>query len=122
MNELERMELKISSFLRWGVFLCGAVIGIGWILAFKSANDPFKNLQTYHQISLINHLEIAFMLEEWGRLLSFMGLGLLILLPVMRVFLSIILFLKQNEKTMALIGAMVLIGLLVSFSLGGVEN
>jgi len=37
---------------------------------------------------------------------------------VLRVFLSVILFIKQKEKSMALIGAIVLIGLILSFSLG----
>jgi uncharacterized membrane protein len=122
MNDLERMELKISKFLRWGVIFSGSIIALGWMFSFKAGSNPFTNLQTYHQISLLNSLAIAFMLEEWGKLLAFFGLGMLISLPVIRVFLSVVLFLKQREKKMALIGAIVLSGLFLSFSLGLVDH
>jgi uncharacterized membrane protein len=122
MSELERMELKISKFLRLGVILSGVIIAIGWAISFKADSNPFSNLQNYHQISLLNSLQIAFMLEEWGKMLTYFGLGMLISLPVLRVFLSMVLFFKQGEKAMALIGAMVLVGLIMSFSLGVLEH
>ena len=117
-DDLERMELKISKFLRAGVVVSGFFIAVGWVWSFKSDVDPFAYLQTYHPLSLMDHLEISFMLEYWGKMVSYFGLALLISLPVIRVFLSVILFIKQKEKAMALIGATVLIGLVLSFSLG----
>lgn len=122
MNELERMELKISKFLRIGVIISGTIIAIGWALSFNDDYDPFENLKTYHQISLINSFQIQFMLENWGLLIIYFGLMILISLPVLRVFLSIVLFVKQKEKTMALIGAIVLVGLILSFSLGNLGH
>lgn len=118
MNDLETMELKISKFLRAGVAVAGLIIAIGWIMAFKADSDPFEPLQTYRPYSLIDSLQMNALLENWGKVITYMGLTILISLPVIRVFLSIILFVKQKEKTMALIGAIVLIGLILSFSLG----
>lgn len=119
MNELERMELKISKFLRIGVIISGAIITLGWAMSFQADYDPFENLKTYHQISLIDSFQIQFMLENWGRLIVYFGLMILISLPVLRVLLSVVLFVKQKEKKMAFIGAIVLLGLILSFSLGG---
>ena len=118
MNDLETMELKISKFLRIGVVISGLVITVGWLMAFKADSDPFAPLQTYQPYSLIDSLQMNVLLENWGKVIAYMGLTILITLPVIRVFLSIILFIKQKEKTMALIGAIVLIGLMLSFSLG----
>ncbi len=118
MNGVERMELKISRFLRWGVISAGSVIAIGWIMSFKADSDPFAPLQTYQQLTLLQGLKVQIILENWGKLIAYVGLGMLISLPVIRVILSVILLLKSKEKTMALIGALVLVGLILSFSLG----
>jgi len=118
MNELERMELKISKFLRVGVLISGITIAAGWIWSFDPNADPFANLQTYRPLNLMDSFEISFMLQYWGRMLCYLGLFFLISLPVIRVLLSILLFIKQKEKAMALIGAIVLVGLILSFSLG----
>lgn len=118
MNDLETMELKISKFLRAGVVVSGLIIATGWMMSFKADSDPFAPLQTYQHYSLIDSLQMNALLDNWGKVIAYMGLTFLISLPVIRVFLSIILFIKQKEKTMALIGAIVLIGLILSFSLG----
>lgn len=118
MNDIETMELKISKFLRWGVLISGVVITIGWLMSFKADSDPFEPLRTYRSYSLIDSIQMNALLENWGKIIAYLGLTFLISLPVIRVFLSIILFIKQKEKTMALIGAIVLIGLMLSFSLG----
>ena len=122
MNDIEnRMELKISKFLRYGVIVSGIIIAIGWAMSFKPDADPFASLQTYESFNLIDSLQMHAILQNWGKLISYLGLTILISLPVLRVFLSVILFIVQKEKTMALIGAIVLIGLILSFSLG-IEN
>jgi uncharacterized membrane protein len=119
MNDLEnKMELKISKFLRNGVVVSGIIIAIGWAMSFKPDSDPFASLQTYESFNLIDSLQMHAILQNWGKLISYLGLTILISLPVLRVFLSMILFITQKEKTMALIGAIVLIGLILSFSLG----
>ncbi len=118
MDDIVSMEVRIAKFLRAGVVVSGIFITIGWLWSFKSDYDPFAPLQSYSPLSLMDSLEVSFMLKYWGRIVSYIGLIILISLPVLRVFLSVILFIKQKEKTMALIGAIVLIGLILSFSLG----
>ncbi len=118
MRNLETMELKISKFLRIGVLISGLIILTGWGLSFKPDADPFAPLQTYSSFNLIDSLQMHFILQNWGKIIAYVGLLFLISLPVIRVFLSIILFIKQKEKIMALIGAIVLVGLILSFRLG----
>lgn len=118
MNEFETLEFKIAKFLRAGVVLAGIVIGTGWILSFKGGADPFLRLKVYEPLNFIDSLQANVILQNWGKLIAYLGLVILISLPVIRVFLSVILFIKQKEKIMALIGLMVLIGLILSFSMG----
>lgn len=118
MKDLETMELKISKFLRFGVILSGIIILTGWMMSFRPASDPFISLQTYSSFNLIDSLQMHAILQNWGKIITYFGLSILISLPILRVFLSVILFIKQKEKIMALLGAIVLIGLILSFSLG----
>ena len=118
MDNIETMELKISKFLRIGVVFSGIVITIGWVWSFKSAINPFLALQIYEPLNLVDSLQASFILQNWGKMVCYLGLGFLISLPVIRVFLSIILFIKQKEMIMAAIGTLVLLGLILSFSLG----
>jgi uncharacterized membrane protein len=112
------MELKLAKLLQRGVLISGLMLLVGWMSSFELNHNPFNNLKIYHHISLIKGLEIAFMLEEWGRLLSFLGLGVLITLPTLRVMMTIMLFIKDNEKTMAAVASLVFLGLIYSFGLG----
>lgn len=118
MNDLDRMELKISKFLRYGVIVAGLIILIGWIVSFNPDKNPFIGLQTYRPFTIFDSIQMYVILESWGNLIIYFGLSLLISLPILRVVLSTVLFMKQKEKTMALIGATVLLGLILSFSLG----
>jgi uncharacterized membrane protein len=119
MNEnLERMELKIAKFLRVGVVVSGITMLIGWAWSFKVNVDPFASLQTYSSLTFVQSIKVCLLLRYWGRLLIYLGLIILISLPIIRVILSTYLFIKQKEKTMALIGAIVMLGLILSFSLG----
>lgn len=118
MKDLESMELKIAKFLRVGVLVSGIIILIGWLISFKPEKDPFLPLQTYRPYGLIDRLQVHAMLSDWGPVITYLGLGLLISLPVLRVLLSTFLFIKQKEKLMALIGSLVMLGLITSFSLG----
>lgn len=118
MKDLETMELKIARFLRTGVVVSGLIILTGWLVSFKPDSDPFLPLQTYAPYGLIDRLQVHALLSDWGPVITYFGLGILISLPVLRVFLSTILFIKQKEKMMALIGFIVMLGLILSFSLG----
>ncbi len=112
------LQFKIAKFLRIGVIISGLVMTLGWILSFKAEAEPFSSLRNYQQIDFFLQFQLAFMDQNWGRMISYCGLILLISLPVFRVFLSVILFMKQKEYMMSAIGITVFVGLLVSFSLG----
>ena len=118
MDKIETLELKIAKFLRLGVLVAGLLMLSGWLLSFEWAGNPLERFQTYSQLSLLLHLELALMDQNWGLLLSYVGLISLISLPVIRVFLTMILFLKQKEFILGAVAALVLLGLVLSFTFG----
>lgn len=120
MNDIDMntMELKISKFLRAGVIFSGIIICIGWGMSFKADSNPFIPLQTYSHLNLVDSIQMQAILQNWGKIIAYFGLTILISLPAIRVFLSILLFIKQKEKAMAILGMIVLFGLILSFSLG----
>lgn len=118
MDRLESLELKISKFLRIGVFVAGAFMFIGWLSHSLTQPDSFENLRTYQPIHLIATLKEAWQQRAWGVLISYTGLAMLISLPITRVFLTAVLFIKQKEFLLAGIAFFVLAALIVSFSLG----
>lgn len=117
-DNLETMELKIAKFLRAGVVVSGITMLVGWIWGFKLDGDPFAPLQTYSSLTFVQSIKVCLLMRYWGRLLVYLGLMILISLPIIRVILSTYLFVKQKEKEMALVGAIVLVGLVLSFTLG----
>lgn len=118
MNEIESLELKIAKFLRGGVFLAGAVMFVGWCWKFKWAGNPFFNFEVYDRIPLTDLIKQHIYLKDWGLLVSYAGLLILISLPLIRVMLTAILFVKQKEYTLAAIAFIVLSGLTASMLLG----
>ena len=118
MKDIDKMELLISKFLRFGVIVSGLIILSGWLMSFEADRNPFTSLQSYQHFSLINSLEMNFILNNWGKVISYLGLMMLISLPILRVFLSMILFIRHKEKIMALLSLVVFIGLILSFLMG----
>ncbi len=118
MRDIDKMELLISKFLRFGVIVSGLIILSGWLMSFEADRNPFTSLQSYQHLSLINSLEMNFILNNWGKVISYLGLMMLISLPILRVFLSMILFIRHKEKIMALLSLVVFIGLILSFLMG----
>lgn len=118
MSTIENLELKIAKFLRVGVAVAGVLMFIGWAMQIKWSGDPFFNFKHYDQIPLKDMIEFAIYRKQWGILVSYTGLVTLISLPVIRVVLTAYLFLRQKEKILAGIAAIVLVGLIVSMTLG----
>jgi uncharacterized membrane protein len=118
MKDINKMELLISKFLRLGVIISGLIILSGWLMSFEADRNPFISLQSYQHFSLINSLEMNFILNNWGKVISYFGLMMLISLPTLRVFLSMILFIRHKEKMMAFLSLIVFIGLILSFLMG----
>lgn len=118
MNKIESLELKIATFLRIGVIIAGIIMFAGWMSQFKLNGDPFFNFQTYDHIPLQDLIALHLRRGHWGALLSYLGLAALISLPLIRVLLTTILFLRQKEFALAFIALTVLMGLLFSMYLG----
>jgi uncharacterized membrane protein len=118
MDKLMTLEFKIAKFLRIGVLVAGLLMLIGWLTSFQWAGNPLEKFHSYSQLPVFLHLELALMDENWGLLISYVGLLALISLPVLRVLLTMILFIKQKEFILAGVAALVVIGLLVSFTFG----
>ena len=118
MKPLDGLELKIAWFLRIGVIAAGVILLSGWLTKFKLNGNPFFNFQTYDQIYLTDLIQFHLKNKDWGVLLSYAGLVILILLPFIRVLLTSYLFIRQGEYRLALIAVAVLLGLIISMSLG----
>lgn len=118
MKRIEELELKISLFLRWGVICAGIIILSGWLFDLNLNTNPFFNFTSYDPISLKELVIFYFARKNWAALITLSGLGILILLPVIRVMLTTYLFLKQKDKVLALIAFSVFLGLILSFSMG----
>lgn len=116
-NELD-LELRISKFLRAGVVVAGILMLIGWLSNLILHGSNFESLKVYESISLGDSLRAAVNAGAWGDLCAYFGLLTLISLPLIRVFLTSIIFLKEKEYVLAGIAGFVLIALIVSCSLG----
>lgn len=112
------LELLIAKFLRWGVFFCGGLIFVGWIMNLKWNANPFHIYKDYDPIPLWELISFYIRSQNYGGLISFAGLAALVSLPVWRVFLTGVLFLKQKERALAVIAFFVFTLLVISFLLG----
>ncbi len=115
---IEDLELKIAKILRIGILISGIVMLVGWILNAASGGSSLSTFKDYDHLELSAQLLIAYKNHQWGILISFFGLTLLVLLPLLRVFLTAILFFVQKEIRMGFIATFVFLSLITSFFLG----
>ncbi len=118
MDEIENLELTISKFLRLGILIAGFFILVGWLMDFSLWENPFNHFQEYRRVPFMDLARVAWAQRDWPFFLTYLGLFILISLPVIRVFLTAILFVKQKEMILATIAGMVLFFLILSMSLG----
>lgn len=115
------LELTIAKLLRAGVLVAGAFIFIGWMSRFSWSRNPFSEFALFHEEPLLPVLRRAWTGGDWGLLTMYLGLVGLIALPFTRVAMTALLFVRRREFALASFAALVLLGLLFSFSLGFVE-
>jgi|SRR5690606_4059464 len=115
--EVNDLELRISKVLRMGVLLSGLLLLLAWVLNTIDGTSLFI-FKDYDHLELLSQLSIAYRNKQWGILIGFLGLGSLILLPVLRVTLTSILFFTEKEHKIGSISLLVLILLFISFLLG----
>ena len=122
---VHRTELAISYILRLGVLLSITLVGIGLVLMFVHHPDyiktslPLKSVPDVardfpHTLSDV----AASMMHLRGQGFILVGLLVLIATPVLRVAASILAFFFQGDHIFAVVTALVLMILLVSFFLG----
>lgn len=113
MKEKKTIERKISIAMRIGVSIAALFMIIGFLLLLVTNNN---SINTYNSIDFIELIKNLTNFNPY----SFMMLGifLLILTPVLRVLLSIILFIKEKDKLYTLITFFVLLILIISFIVG----
>lgn len=117
-SPLHQLELKIAYLLRYGVMLAGALMITGWGLSLATHGDKLGTFRTYAPQHLAATWQDASLAHDWGTLLALAGLGILVMLPVLRVLLTGVLFIKQGDRVLALLAFLVFGVLLASFSLG----
>lgn len=112
------LELRISKFLRYGVLVSLLLLSIGWIGQLIQGSADITVFQTYQQVSLHEHLQLLIDQASYFKLIAYLGLFVLIALPVSRVLLTGILFVSQKENILAGLAFLVLFFLAVSFTMG----
>ncbi len=107
------MEIWISHVLRFGVTFAGIIIFAG-VLAFLAlgarAGDPHTYHDVIHDHARALSLGSVFRGLSSGHALDIVNVGLiaLILTPVLRVAMTVLLFLAQRDRVFTLVTAVVL--------------
>jgi hypothetical protein len=101
MNSSGRLEGLLASLLRDGSWLASATIGLGLALALIDSRWGTRNL------ALLPNMRIATM-----------GIVLFILLPVLRVLLMLIVFIREGNFRLAVTAGLVLAIILLGIVLG----
>jgi Protein of unknown function (DUF1634) len=97
-GDIPRLESLLANLLHYGTFAASAIIALG--LALPLASGQWSRSP---QLSL--HIVEA-------------GIALFILLPVLRVLLMLIVFVRQRDHRYTAIAATVLVIILLGFALG----
>jgi len=116
--EMQKLELIIGYFLRVGILISGTLLAMGWGLLLFSHGNQLSDFKNYDGSSLLEIIQWALFLNDKGMMYSIAGLIILISLPVLRVFLTAVLFLKQKDYRLAFMALFVFVALVFSFSLG----
>lgn len=115
-----QLQQLLGNTLKWGVNASLVCCGIGLVLHFlKNGNQ----IADYHQLpSIPTHFSLhnfgAGLLHLESSAYMLLGVMCLIATPVFRILLSILGFLKENDKTYVLISLIVLGIIIISFFMG----
>lgn len=115
---IESLELKISYFLRYGVFTAAGFLALGWFGRLLTTEGSLDHFQIYEPESLKILIQKALSAHDYAMLSATLGLTILISLPIIRVFLTAYLFLKSKDWYLAAMAIFVFAVLSVSFLLG----
>lgn len=121
-----RMELIISNVLQFGVIISMSIILLGTILTFVHHPDYVRSADLLPRLITPDRAEFPHsvvavldgLAQLQGRSMVILGLFLLIATPVLRVGVSILVFLLMRDWIFASITTVVLCFLILSFLLG----
>lgn len=118
LDKLHALELMISHLLRAGVVIAGLFLAIGWLWLWHKNGDLLHSFTTYQPQPFIETIHWALVTDDRPLFISMLGLVILVLLPIIRVFMTGVLFFKQKEKTLGLMALVVFVALIGSVLLG----
>ena len=101
MNVAGRLEELLAALLRYGSWSASAAIGVGYALALIGSHLPTGNPAVLPDIRIVSA-----------------GIGLFILLPILRVLLMFLVFIRERDFRFAFISGMVLAIILLGIFLG----
>lgn len=97
-----RLEALVAALLRWGSWLASAAIGLGFVLALIESRFGTRNL------AILPNIRIATM-----------GIAIFIMLPILRVLVMLLVFLRERDFRLAATAALVLtiifVGIVLAF-------
>jgi uncharacterized membrane protein len=106
-GELPRFESLLASLLHYGTLLASALIGLGLILQLLTAPSFGGHPAAPHLAA-----------RPWGLPVIQAGIALFILLPIVRVTVMLIVFVRQRDGRYIAITASVLLIILLGLALG----
>jgi uncharacterized membrane protein len=124
---VRRAELLLSNVLRGGVITSLGVILAGTLVSFfhhpEYVSSPQELARLTQAGTAFPHTVrdvVAGLAELRGQAIVVLGLLILVATPVVRVAVSIVLFLEERDRTYAAITAIVFLLLILSFVVGTV--
>jgi uncharacterized membrane protein len=101
MNRPGRLEELLAAFLRFGSWSASAAIGLGYALALIGSHSTTRNLAVLPNIRIVS-----------------VGIVRFILLPILRVLLMFLVFIRERDFRFAFISGTVLAIILLGIFLG----
>jgi Protein of unknown function (DUF1634) len=105
MNKSGRLEELVAALLSYGSWLASAAIGLGVALALIDSHSPTRNL------AILSDMRFATV-----------GIALFILLPILRVLLMLLVFIRERDFRFACIAGLVLVIILLGWGIRGKMN
>ena len=101
MKRARRLEESLATLLRYGSWSATAAIGLGYALALIGSHAPTRSLAALPNMRIVS-----------------VGIVLFILLPILRVLLMLLVFIRERDIRFAFISGIVLAIILLGIFLG----
>jgi uncharacterized membrane protein len=117
------IEIIISYLLRGGVIVSGTIIAFGWILhLFRGETEVLSQLLSGKSLNLSVPISLAEFMQGLQRVeptvVIALGLRVLILLPVLRVILTVVAFMIEKDIIFVFLSSLVLTFLSIGIFFG----